>query len=313
MALRDRRSGLHKDTRPLNAFSVDVEDYFQVEAFSKDISARDWPNLDSRVAGNTRTVLDMLGRYGVRATFFVVGWVAERFPEIVREIKDQGHEVGCHSYWHRLVYSLSPEEFSEDTKRAKHAVEAAGEVEVVGYRAPTFSITRRSLWALDVLADNGFTFDSSIFPIAHDSYGYVRSPTAPYEVTCGSGGEKLAEFPISTFRFFGRRWPVAGGGYLRMLPLWYNVGGIDRIHRTLQPFMLYMHPWEVDPGQPRIPTRLKSRIRHYTNLGRMQRRLEYLLERYRFAPVGEILRAVPLTGFVIDPRRRELIASAAVA
>jgi len=295
---------------PLSAFSVDVEDYFHVEAFSRDVSREAWPDFPSRVVRNTAALLDLLDRYRVRGTFFVLGWVADAQPALVREIRDRGHELACHSYWHRLIYRLTPQEFREDCKRAKDAIERAAGAEIAGYRAPTFSITARSLWALDILAECGFTFDSSIFPIRHDNYGLAGSPCAPYAIRTGGGGARIAEFPISTFRMLGRDLPVAGGGYLRMLPLWYNVAGIERILADRRPVMVYVHPWEIDADQPRIRTRLRSRLRHYTNLGGMQARLEHVLQRYAFAPVGEILRAGTLPEYGIDRDRHRLAATA---
>jgi polysaccharide deacetylase family protein (PEP-CTERM system associated) len=295
---------------PQSAFSVDVEDYFHVEAFSRDVTRDAWSGYPSRVVANTTRLLDVLDRYRVRGTFFVLGWVADREPALVREIRDRGHELGCHSYWHRLIYRLTPEEFREDTKTAKDAIERAAGVEVTGYRAPTFSITAKSLWALEVLVQCGFRFDSSIFPIFHDHYGLAGSPRDPYAVVVDGGAGRIAEFPISTFRAFGRDLPVAGGGYLRMLPLWYNRAGIDRMLDDARPAMVYVHPWEIDPDQPRIPSRLKSRLRHYTNLGRMQARIEYLLERYAFAPVGDVLSPRRLTEYGIDFEHKRLTSTA---
>lgn len=301
-------------TRPTSAFSVDVEDYFHVEAFSKDVSRDAWPSYPSRVVRNTTVLLDLLDRYRVRGTFFVLGWVAQREPGIVREIRDRGHELGCHSLLHRLIYRLTPQEFAEDTKTAKDAIEQAAGREIDGYRAPTFSITSKSLWALDVLARCGFRFDSSIYPIHHDNYGLPGSPRAPYAIRAdapdGAAAVRVAEFPISAFRWLGRDLPVAGGGYLRMLPWWYNRAGIDRILDEPRPVMVYVHPWEIDPEQPHIRTRLRSRLRHYTNLGGMQARLERLLERYAFAPVGEVLKQTPLADYRIDRERCALVATA---
>jgi len=299
--------------RPTSAFSVDVEDYFHVEAFSKDVPRDAWTTYPSRVVRNTTTLLDLLDRYHVRGTFFVLGWVAQREPGLVREIRDRGHELGCHSMLHRLIYRLSPHEFEEDTKAAKDLIEQAAGREIGGYRAPTFSITSKSLWALDVLARCGFRFDSSIYPITHDNYGLLGSPRAPYSISADAGAAgtaRVAEFPISSFRMLGRDLPVAGGGYLRMLPWWYNRAGIDRILDEPRPAMVYVHPWEIDPEQPRIKTRLRSRLRHYTNLGGMQARLERLLERYAFAPVGEVLAQTPLADYRIDRERGALVATA---
>lgn len=297
--------------RPTSAFSVDVEDYFHVEAFSKDVSRDEWTSYPSRVVRNTTVLLDLLDRYRVRGTFFVLGWVAQKEPALVREIRDRGHELGCHSLFHRLIYRLTPDEFREDTKAAKDAIERAAGREIDGYRAPTFSITPKSLWAVDILADCGFRFDSSIYPISHDNYGMPGSPRAPYSIRTQSGdGNRLAEFPISAFRMFGRDLPVAGGGYLRMLPWWYNRTGIDRILDEPRPAMVYVHPWEIDPEQPRIRTRLRSRLRHYTNLAGMQARLEHLLQRYAFAPVGEVLERMQLPDYRIDREQGALVATA---
>jgi polysaccharide deacetylase family protein (PEP-CTERM system associated) len=272
---------------PLNAISVDVEDYFQPEAFARDVPREDWPTFPSRVVDNTHRILDVFARHDVRGTFFVLGWVAERFPELVREIRAAGHELGCHSYWHRPIYSLSPEEFEADTRRAKAAIEAAAGDTISCYRAPTFSITKKSLWALDVLSACGFKSDSSIFPIYHDLYGIAGSPVRPYAIQCATA--RIAEFPMSTFRALNYDFPVGGGGYLRMLPFWFNAYGMRRIIGRGDPAMVYLHPWEVDPDQPRIRTRLRSRIRHYTNLGGMMGNLEALLRQFRFGTMGETL------------------------
>jgi len=276
----------------LNAISVDVEDYFQPEAFARDVRREDWPSFPSRVVDNTHRILDVFARHDVRGTFFVLGWVAERFPELVREIRAAGHEIGCHSYWHRPIYTLSPGEFEDDTRKAKAAIEAAAGGQVTCYRAPTFSITKRSLWALDVLASCGFKSDSSIFPIHHDNYGIVGSPVRPYAIQCENS--VITEFPMSTFRALNYDFPVGGGGYLRMLPFWFNEYGMRRIIEQGDPAMVYLHPWEVDPDQPRIQTRLRSRLRHYTNLRGMMRNLEALLRRFRFGTMGEALAQRPL-------------------
>ena len=275
----------------LNAISVDVEDYFQPEAFARDVRREDWPSFPSRVVDNTRRILEVFARHDVRGTFFILGWVAERFPELVREIRIAGHELGCHSYWHRPIYSLTPQEFEADTRRAKALIEAAAGEPISSYRAPTFSITKRSLWALDILAGCGFTSDSSIFPIYHDNYGIVRSPVRPYAIQCASA--VIDEFPMSTFRYLNYNFPVGGGGYLRMLPLWFNEYGMRRIMDEGEPAMVYLHPWEVDPDQPRIKTRLRSRIRHYTNLRGMMKNLEALLRRFRFGTMSETLAQRP--------------------
>jgi polysaccharide deacetylase family protein (PEP-CTERM system associated) len=271
----------------LNALSVDVEDYFHAEALASRVKRDDWDSLPSRVVANTQRTLDLCARHNVRGTFFVLGWVAERYPQLVREIQKVGHEVACHSYWHRLIYKLTPDEFRRDTQRAKRAIEDAAGVGVFGYRAPTFSIVERSYWALEILGELGFRYDSSIFPIHHDFYGVPSYSPLPRRHPLGSVAH-LVEVPMSTFRVFGVNFPIGGGGYLRIFPLRYTFFGVDRVNRHGQPLVLYFHPWEIDPGQPRMALPLKSRLRHYTNLGKMESRIGALLGRYSFAPVCEL-------------------------
>lgn len=257
-------------------FSVDVEDYFHVEAFSDIVPRERWSSYTLRVDGNTRRILDLLDEHQATATFFVLGWVAERLPHLVRDIAARGHEIACHSYWHRLIYTLTPREFAEDTARAKGIIEQAAGYAVRGYRAPSYSITRRSLWALEILAEAGFTYDSSIFPITHDTYGIPDAPRAPFRIRTPSGA--IVEFPITTFRFrAGPNLPVGGGGYLRLLPFWYTRIGVARAEAEHLPLLAYIHPWEIDPDQPRLAGRARSRFRHYTNLSRTRDRLAALL------------------------------------
>jgi polysaccharide deacetylase family protein (PEP-CTERM system associated) len=262
---------------PKNVMTVDVEDYFHVEAFSDIVDRDRWDDYQSRVVENTRRTIDLLDVAGARATFFVLGWVADRHPGLVRDIAARGHELACHSHWHRLVYRLDPEEFRRDTVRARDAIEQAAGVPVSGYRAPSYSITKQSLWALDVLAELGFTYDSSIFPIYHDFYGIPTAPRRPFVVQTSAGA--IVEFPMTTFRVwpFSHNFPVGGGGYLRILPFWYTRRGLRRVQREGMPFISYFHPWELDPEQPRLPGRLASRLRHYSKLQEMAGRLRQLL------------------------------------
>jgi len=258
----------------IDIMSVDVEDYFHVEAFSGVVPRTSWSSYPCRVEENTRRILDLLDTAGVRSTFFILGWVAERYPGLVREIVARGHEPACHSYWHRLVYTLSPEEFRDDLRRSKAVIEDGAGMAVTGYRAPSYSITARSLWALDILAEEGFTYDSSIFPIHHEFYGIADAPRHPFVVGTSSGA--LKEFPVSTFRWPVARklnFPVGGGGYLRILPFWYTQLGIARVRSERLPVIVYIHPWEVDPEQPRISAPVRSRLRHYTNLRKTESRL----------------------------------------
>jgi len=257
--------------------SVDVEDYFHVEAFASVISRDSWDSYACRVEQNTQRILDLFDQCNVSGTFFILGWVAERYPHLVRKIVERGHEPACHSYWHRLIYKLKPEEFREDTLRAKDCIEQAAGMPIYGYRAPSFSVTGRSAWALDVLAELGFRYDSSVFPVRHDVYGVPDAPRSPFKVETPFG--PIIEYPMATFRFQkdGSNLPVAGGGYLRMLPFWYTRAGVQRAWNEGLPVISYIHPWEVDPDQPRMNAPLKSRLRHYTNLARTEDRLRKLL------------------------------------
>lgn len=274
--------------RPPAILSVDVEDYFQVEAFADRVSRDDWPKYDTRVEANTLRVLDLFDECGVKGTFFTLGWVAEHCPQMVRAIAARGHEMAVHSYWHRLIYKLPPEEFRADTRRAKDAIEQLCGHAVYGYRAPSYSVTRQSLWALEILAECGFRYDSSIFPVRHDVYGIPDAPRTPFQVRTPSG--TLTEFPITTFRLGGGpNWPVAGGGYLRIFPFTYTRLGIGRAVRERVPVITYFHPWEIDPEQPRMEGRALSRFRHYTNLTRMAGRVKKLCRLVDYAPFADVL------------------------
>ena len=274
----------------VDAMSVDLEDYFHVEAFAGSVSRADWPHFESRVRRNTERVLELFGRYNCRATFFVLGWVAERDPALIREVASAGHEIGCHSYWHRRVNTLSPAEFREDLNQARAAIEDACGAKVLGHRAPTFSIVKESLWALDVLADEGFLYDSSIFPVRHDTYGFPEATRWQHDIQL-KNGRNIVEIPMSTVRIFGQNLPVGGGGYLRLLPMTCTNRAIRSIHqKEKQSVIVYFHPWEIDTKQPRIATNLKSRLRHYTGLAQMESRLVRLLEREHFCPIIELIR-----------------------
>ncbi len=272
----------------LNALTIDVEDYYMVSAFADSIAPADWGRFESRVARNTERLLDILDRAGVRATCFVLGWVAERHPGIVREIRSRGHEIGCHSYGHRLVYDLGPEAFRADTRRAKSALEDVTGEAILGYRAPSYSITRRSLWAFDILAEEGFRYDSSVFPILHDRYGIPEHGRFPAKRDCnGSGG--LLEIPLSTVRVLGRNLPIAGGGYLRLYPAAVTEWAIRMLNeRERQAAIVYVHPWEIDCEQPRMRGSRLSVFRHYVNIATTATKLERLLGKFRFAPLKDV-------------------------
>lgn len=276
----------------LNAFSVDVEDYFQVVAFENAIPRDAWDRLEPRVEGNTRRLLDLCARHGVTGTFFVLGWVAERWPQLVRDIQAAGHELGTHGQDHRRVTTLSPREFRADVRRSKRTIEDAAGVEVIGYRAPNYSIVRETMWAMDVLAEEGFRYDSSIFPIRHDRYGIPDFPRFPRPIRgrCGETGSALHEFPISTVRLAGMNLPFIGGGYLRHFPLPFIRWGMERLNSVeRRPAIVYIHPWEIDPEQPRQPVRWRTRLRHYRNLHLTEERLASLFSDYSFTSVREVL------------------------
>ena len=275
----------------VNAMTVDVEDYFHVSAFDRVLRREEWPNQESRVEANTGRLLELLAESQVRATCFVLGWVAERFPNLVRSIAAAGHEVASHGYWHRLVYTQTPDEFREDLRRARQVIEDVSGSRVRGYRAPSFSITERSLWALDVLAEEGFEYDASIFPVRHDRYGLPTAPRHTFRIQCPAG--ELVEAPGSTIRVAGVQIPVAGGGYFRQFPYAWTRWGIERLNRVDgQPAVFYLHPWEIDPGQPRFPVDAVGRFRHYRNLHKTERRLRSLLRDFRFAPLSDVLSAL---------------------
>lgn len=274
----------------VNAFSVDVEDYFQVAALAPAIARESWATRESRVERNTGVILDLLAERSIRGTFFVLGWIAERYPALVKQIAGAGHEIASHGYSHRLIYTQSQEDFREETVRSKCLLEDLSGQAVIGYRAASFSITRRSLWALDILAELGFLYDSSIFPIRHDRYGIPGASPNPGPVTTPSGAI-LVEFPMSAARFFGIKVPVSGGGYFRLLPYTLTRRGLRQINDARDlPFTFYLHPWEIDPGQPRVEVSWLSRFRHYTNLDRCEGRLRQLVREFRFAPMSEVLR-----------------------
>lgn len=315
----------------VNALTIDVEDYFHVSAFES-VSALDtWDGRELRVEANTRKILSMLAEQGVTATFFVLGWVAERCPGLVKEIEAGGHEIASHGYGHRRVYTQTREEFREDVRRAKVLLEDLGGQQVLGYRAPSYSISALTLWAFDELLEAGYVYDSSVFPIRHDLYGLPDWPRFPFRVERLEGGNwvpaeggdvgqrggeaarrpnpdllpnapaaqppsaheppRLLEIPITTLRLAGRNFPIAGGGYFRLFPYRLTRWGLRRINRTdRRPFVFYLHPWEIDPKQPRIcGAGLKSRFRHYVNLDRTEARLRRLLTEFAFASMRDVV------------------------
>lgn len=258
-----------------NAMTCDVEDYFQVSAFAPYIDRASWPTRECRVEANMERILALYERHGVRATFFTLGWIAERYPAMVRRIVAAGHELASHGYGHLRASDQSRAEFDNDIRSSKALLEDIGGQAVVGYRAPSFSIGHANLWALDALHEAGYKYSSSIYPIAHDHYGM---PDAPRFAFYPNGPDGLLEVPITTVKLAGRNLPAGGGGYFRLLPYALSRWMMDKVNREdREPALFYFHPWEVDPGQPR-PEGLgaKARFRHYVNIGRMERRLEAL-------------------------------------
>ena len=271
-----------------NALTIDVEDYFQVAALAEAVDQDDWGSMEYRVEANTDRLLALFDERGIRATFFTLGWVAERSPALVRRIRDAGHEIASHGYSHQLVYNQSPEVFREETRKSKAILENITGEPVTGYRAASYYITAKSRWALDVLVEEGFTWDSSIFPVHHDRYGMPGTPHEPYLLRTPNGGT-LTEFPLSTCPIGQYRMPIAGGGYFRLFPYSLSRWGLGWINRAGQPFIFYLHPWEIDTGQPRLKVKAFSKFRHYNNLDKCMGRLERLLGDFRFGSVSDVL------------------------
>ncbi len=276
-----------------NVLTIDVEDYFHVAALAKSIKPEDWDAISPRVSTNTLRLLDLFDERNVKATHFVLGWVAERFPELIREIDNRGHEIASHGYSHQLVYTQTPALFEKETRDSKNLLEDIIGKPVQGYRAASYSITRKSLWALDILAELGFKYDSSIFPVAHDNYGIKGSPEFPHILETPNKGT-LVEYPLSTYRFMGQAIPVAGGGYFRLYPYWLSRFFYRKINQQAAPFVFYLHPWEIDPDQPRVDASLLSRFRHYNNLDKGYLRFSRLLTDFRFTTMHEKLNELGL-------------------
>ncbi len=270
----------------INAMTVDVEDYFQVSAFESHIPKHQWNDWPHRVADNTQRILDLFEQKGVKATFFTLGWVAERHPQLVREIVAQGHELACHGYDHVRVTEQSPQEFRQDVIRAKKLLEDVSGVEVIGYRAASYSIGRDNLWALTILEELNFRYSSSIYPVKHDLYGMPEAPRFAFRPEAAPG---LLEIPISTLRVGANNLPCGGGGYFRLYPYRFSRWAMRRINGQGRPAVFYFHPWEMDPDQPR-PTGLRprTRLRHYLNLRRMEDRVRRLLDDFQWETMASV-------------------------
>jgi polysaccharide deacetylase family protein (PEP-CTERM system associated) len=270
-------------SKMLNALSIDVEDYFHVEAFASRISSCNWHTFESRVERNVSLILEILSDHHSQATFFILGCVADLFPHMIRQIADAGHEIGCHGYAHQHIQRQNVEQFRQDVHKARQCLVDQAQKPVQCYRAPSFSITKSTLWALDILAEEGFKIDSSIFPVRHDLYGIPDAERFPH------WRNSIFEFPPTTIRRANNNFGVAGGGYLRLLPYRITRYAIREVNeKEGQPAIVYFHPWELDPDQPRISAPLRSRLRHYTNLGGMKKKIESLLTDFRFSTVWEV-------------------------
>jgi len=274
----------------LNVITVDVEDYFHVEAFASQIRYEDWNTFTPRVDRNVKRVLELFATHGVRGTFFVLGWVATRFPRLVQEIAKCGHEIGSHGYRHRRLQNLTPGEFRHDIREAAAALSDLVQEPIRCYRAPSFSIVRNTTWAFDILGEEGILYDSSVFPVRHDLYGFPGAERFPsWQIS--KLGHRIFEFPPSTIRCWKQNVGVGGGGYLRLYPYGLTRWAIRHINGALQePAMVYFHPWEIDPDQPVIRGGRRSTFRHYTNLGTMEGKIERLMRDFSFAPFSEVCR-----------------------
>lgn len=273
----------------INALSVDVEDWFQVGAFEHTLSRQDWDSLPRRVEANTDRVLALFAESGVKATFFTLGWVAERYPAAIRRIVDAGHELASHGYDHQRVFTFTAEEFRADLRKSRAILEDAGGVAIKGYRAPSFSIDTRTPWAHPILAEEGYAYSSSVAPVVHDHYGWPEAPRFAFRPVEGSD---LVELPVTTARLRGRTLAAGGGGFFRLLPYAFSHWAVRQVNRDARPAIIYFHPWEIDPEQPRVPgAPLKSRIRHYTNLARMAPKLRRLIGDFEWSRVEDILPA----------------------
>ena len=270
-----------------NLLTIDVEDWFCVEAFSSDFPIESWDKQKTRILSNIVRTAEILDDYKVKATFFVLGWIADKFPEIVHFLHTNGHEIGSHSYSHKLVYKMTPEEFKTDTLRSIEAILKGGEADIIGYRAPSFSIRPEDKWPYEILADCGFKYDSSVFPVRHDIYGSPNSPRFAHTVKIDQSRTML-EIPPSTIRLMGHNIGIGGGGYLRLFPYWFTEWAIRNLNKSGFPANVYFHPWEIDPNQPRHKAGTKSRVRHYTNLRTTEIKLRRLLQKFNFAPVREV-------------------------
>jgi len=270
-----------------NILTIDVEDYFQVENFKKRVKFSDWDKYEMRVQANTEKILSILGGSNSKATFFVLGWVAEKLPHLVKKISDAGHEIASHGYGHDLIYERTPEEFKDDLLRSRTILEDIIKRRVSGYRAPSWSVTKKSLWAIDILMEERYSYDSSVFPIYSDHGGLASAKRFPHRIY--NHKNSIWELPISTVKIFGLNVPFSGGGYFRLLPYRFIKRSIEKINREGNPVIIYLHPWEFDAEQPRIMSDPISGFRHYVNIEKTERKLHMLLEGFDFIKIDDFL------------------------
>jgi len=274
----------------INALTIDVEDYFMVSAFADKVRFEDWHRHESRIERNTYRILELLAEYKVKATFFVLGWIAEHYPQLIKDISSSGHEIASHGYNHRLIYDQTPDEFRKDIRKTKKILEDITGEPVVGYRATSFSVIKETLWALDILIEEGFKYDSSIFPIHHDRYGIPEAERFPHIIKRKNGA--IMEFPPSTLRILGKNIPIGGGGYLRLLPIQFTEWGMRSINKKeTRSAIVYFHPWEIDSEQPKLNGSRVSIFRHHVNIGKTFSKLKRLLRNFQFGTIKEIFSA----------------------
>jgi polysaccharide deacetylase family protein (PEP-CTERM system associated) len=270
----------------LNGLSVDIEDWFQVGAFEHSIARADWDSLLPRVERNSDMVIELFGKTGAKATFFTLGWVAQRYPGLIRRIVDAGHELASHGWDHVRVFTMTPDQFRDDIRRTRALLEDLGGAKVTGYRAPSFSIDQRTPWAHEILAEEGYAYSSSVAPVVHDHYGW---PDAPRFAFHPIDGHPLIELPVTTARLRGRTVAAGGGGFFRLFPYAFSRWAIRQVNAEERPAIFYFHPWEIDPGQPRVAKApLKSRLRHYARLGAMEAKLERVIREFPWGRVDAV-------------------------
>ena len=268
-----------------NALSIDLEDWFCVYNLSQAIKKEDWDSCELRIENNTKRILELLAAHDTKATFFVLGWIAERIPNLVYEIEQQGHEIASHGYSHNLLFNMTPESFEKDLLKALEVTKISTQTEIYGFRAPSFSIRKDTMWALDILAANGFSYDSSIFPVSfHPDYGIPDVPLSFYKVN-----SNVIEFPLTCVEVFGKRIPCCGGGYFRIFPYSVTRFLLRRCNNEGRPAIFYLHPWEIDPGQPKVKLSWQKSFRHYYNLSKTFKRFSWLLRDFEFGTVKEVL------------------------